>query len=165
MYTSWSGLANGSGRSTTPLMTLKIARVRADAECEREHGGEREDGDASEAARGLLELLRDLVRPIAAPHVARRLANGGLIAERAPRVARRLLRRFAARDAVARRHVQVSLHFGVQVAHARRSALPEHGQTSSAPVGGTNSSAIAFDICSHRERSAASRVRPAAVRR
>ena len=94
-------------------------RVRADAEREGQHRGEREHGDAREAARRLPELLRDLMGPVAAPHVARRLAHGGLIAEPAPRVSRRVLRRFAARDAVADRHVEVSLHLAVQIARTR----------------------------------------------
>ncbi len=137
--------------------------VGADAERQREHGDDREAGRARQSANRVARVLRELVQPLAAPHVARDFANGRDIAEVAARVATRVARRLAARDAVLHIHLEMRSNLGVQLGVSRAAALPPHGHTSSGAAGGSKSPATACVNCSQRDRSASSWVRPARV--
>ena len=90
-------------------------RIGADAEGQRQHDDERETEIAAQRARGVREVLNELLGIVAASHGAFSLlvesdtivANGLDIAELSQRLAPRRVRRHAAGDQTLRAHVEM----------------------------------------------------------
>ena len=138
--------------------------VDTDAECEGEDRDRCETRRAAQGAKGVAQVLHRALEPDGSPLLARDLLDHADVAELAPGGERRVARRLSARDMLGLRHGEMRADLLVEIGITARTI--EEGESHvSLSAGGVISPAMASDSASHLERSAASCLRPAAVRR
>ena len=139
--------------------------VRADAQRQSQRRNHCEPRIFPQRARGIAQILQQIFQPRPRPLIVRHVLNHACVAQLAPRRRVRLRRRFSARLAVPRRHLQMARDFFIQFVFAPLAVAPRKFHASLSSPAGPRIPAIACEICAQRDLSDASFFFPAALSR